>query len=96
MIAVLHRRIGEELGAGDDFKAAVVFNGVYEWDFDSEVWTDFQPHVGRDQRYIAVPGLVFTARIRTVRRIECNQIVVGAPVAVQELEQHRIFVDFGI
>ena len=90
VIVILHRRIGEELGAGDDFKAAVVFNGVYEWDLYAKVWTDFQPHVGRDQRYIAVPGLVLAAWIRSVRRIERNQIVVGAPIAVQELEQDRI------
>ena len=96
MIAVLHRRIGKVLGAGDDFKAAVLFHSVYEGDLYAKVRADFQPNMGGHQRYVAVPWLVLAAWIGSVRRIERNQIVVGAPIAVQEIEQDRVLVDFGV
>ena len=68
VIAVLHRRIGKVLGAGDGFKAAVLFHSVYEGDLYAKVRADFQPNMGGHQRYVAVPWLVLAAWIR-----ECSK-----------------------
>ena len=68
VIVILHRRIGEVLGAGDGFKAAVVFHSVYEGDLHAKVRADFQPNMGGHQGNVTVPWLVLAAWIR-----ECSK-----------------------